>query len=514
MNLLEHFPDGFTPRKEQETILKEIGEYLDSGYKKIILSAPTGIGKSLVAVTLARALDTSFIVTNSKHLQDQYVHDIPHLVSVKGKSNYACLKTMKRQGMEGDRVGAVRMGMTCEKGECVETVQKDGKKTQQNCKYKPTIKEYAEKKFPGIACPYYEQKYSGLIEPHSIWNYSSYLQIMKYNKKNYGHYLNKQVAIFDEAHKFEDQIVDFVGLDLYDGALRECQIKPDEYKLDDIGEIISLLDSMCGHYAAELRRMEEADSMQEVEKRTQAQSRYTSLANSKADIEESRGNFVVNRPEIDEDGVFKKVSIKPVAISKYVESFIRSPYQFFMSATISKKSFCANIGLNPEEVAIVDVPRSPFKPENRKVEFCNTRWLSYKSGLEDELAVIKEIDRIMSENSEHKGLILTSSKNRCYQILNNLSEENSARIIICHSKNPGGKTQDDMIKKHAESSNTVLLSSSLWEGVDLKDDLSRFQIIAKVPYPNSTENWVKKKMNLFPFWYRSVAMTSFAMACG
>ena len=74
-----------------------------------------------------------------------------------------------------------------------ETVQKDGKKTQQNCKYKPTIKEYAEKKFPGIACPYYEQKYSGLIEPHSIWNYSSYLQIMKYNKKNYGHYLNKQV---------------------------------------------------------------------------------------------------------------------------------------------------------------------------------------------------------------------------------------------------------------------------------------------------------------------------------
>ena len=56
MNLLEHFPDGFTPRKEQETILKEIGEYLDSGYKKIILSAPTGIGKSLVAVTLARAL--------------------------------------------------------------------------------------------------------------------------------------------------------------------------------------------------------------------------------------------------------------------------------------------------------------------------------------------------------------------------------------------------------------------------------------------------------------------------
>ena len=56
--------------------------------------------------------------------------------------------------------------------------------------------------------------------------------------------------------------------------------------------------------------------------------------------------------------------------------------------------------------------------------------------------------------------------------------------------------------------------ASLWEGVDLKDDLSRFQIIAKVPYPNSTENWVKKKMNLFPFWYRSVAMTKLLQGTG
>ena len=514
MNLLEHFPTGFTPRDAQKEILKEIGEYLDSGYKKIILSAPTGIGKSLVAVALARSLETSFIITNSKHLQDQYVHDIPYLVSVKGKSNYACLKIMKKQGMEGDRAGAIRMGMTCEKGECVENITKDGKKTQQNCKYKPMIKEYEEKKFEGTACPYYEQKYSGLIEPHSIWNYASYLQIMKYNQKNYGHYLNKQVAIFDEAHKLEDQIVDFVGVDLYEGALRECHIQPEEFKLDDIGEIISLLDSMCNHYAAELRRMEESGLEVEVEKRAHAEARYKSLANSKTDIEESKGNFVVNRPETDGDGNFKKISIKPVAISKYIQSFIRSPYQFFMSATISKKPFCANIGLDPEEVAIVDVSCSPFKPENRQVEFCNTRWLSYKSGPDDELAVIKEIDRIMSHHAKEKGLILTSSKNRCYQILNNLSEENSQRIIVCHSKNPGGKTQDDMIKKHTESGNSVLLSSSLWEGVDLKDDLSRFQIIAKVPYPNSTENWVKKKMNLFPFWYRSVAMTKLLQGTG
>ena len=81
---------------------------------------------------------------------------IMNLVSIKGKSNYGTiLKTETAIGMEGDRVGAVRMGMTCEKGECVETVQKDGKKTQYKLaiyEIVPTIKEYAEWKFhAGIA---------------------------------------------------------------------------------------------------------------------------------------------------------------------------------------------------------------------------------------------------------------------------------------------------------------------------------------------------------------------------
>jgi|TARA_B100001540_G_scaffold21134_1_gene17429 Rad3-related DNA helicases len=48
-----------------------------------------------------------------------------------------------------------------------------------------------------------------------------------------------------------------------------------------------------------------------------------------------------------------------------------------------------------------------------------------------------------------------------------------------------------------------LLSSSLWEGVDLKDDLSRFQIIAKAPYPMLSETRTKIKMQKFPLWYKA-----------
>ena len=65
-----------------KTILEQIEEKLNSGYKKIILCAPTGVGKSLVGATTAKHFDSSFTVTASKHLQDQYIKDIPFLKPV------------------------------------------------------------------------------------------------------------------------------------------------------------------------------------------------------------------------------------------------------------------------------------------------------------------------------------------------------------------------------------------------------------------------------------------------
>ena len=50
-------------------------------------------------------------------------------------------------------------------------------------------------------------------------------------------------------------------------------------------------------------------------------------------------------------------------------------------------------------------------------------------------------------------------------------------------------------------SDTVLLSPSMAEGVDLKGDFSRFQIICKVPYPYLGDKIVKKRMNKWKRWY-------------
>ena len=48
----------------------------------------------------------------------------------------------------------------------------------------------------------------------------------------------------------------------------------------------------------------------------------------------------------------------------------------------------------------------------------------------------------------------------------------------------------------------------------MKDDLSRFQIIAKVPYPNYTEKRTKAKMRKFPSWYTSKTLTKILQGFG
>ena len=61
-------------------------------------------------------------------------------------------------------------------------------------------------------------------------------------------------------------------------------------------------------------------------------------------------------------------------------------------------------------------------------------------------------------------------------------------------KVPESHTRMKMYEEHLVSKDpTILVSPSLMEGIDLVDDLSRFQIIVKVPYASLGDKHVKKK---------------------
>jgi Rad3-related DNA helicase len=77
-DLIKNFP--FTSqRNNQEKVLHEICDAFNSGRKYIILEAPTGFGKSPVAIAVALSLGSSYICTATKDLQTQYSNDFPYL---------------------------------------------------------------------------------------------------------------------------------------------------------------------------------------------------------------------------------------------------------------------------------------------------------------------------------------------------------------------------------------------------------------------------------------------------
>ncbi len=412
---------------------------------------------------------------------------------------------------------AMRWNLTCDKGQCQERVSKKGKEVIEICKFKPTIKQVEEKTHDSESCSYYLQKYEALVAPHSLWNYHAFFQIMKFNKKLFEDYLDRKVSIFDEAHKIEDQIIQFVGFDIFAGQVAECNLNSEKYNFTDLDSMIKLTDDMAFSYAKQIKDIKESAAFQnnpDFELITRLERRYDKSAQAKIDIMGDKDNFIVNDPLKDLNGNFRTISVKPIDVSKFAKTFFETEYQIFMSATINKQSFCENMGFVKDEVAFVDTPKSPFPIEHRQIDLLNIRRLSYGSTQEDELEVIKTIDRILDEHSNERGLILTSSIPRCQKILRFLSPKNTRRIRICHSINKDGKTQDEVITEHGSDPTGVLLSSSLWEGVDLKDDLSRFQIIAKVPYPNYKEKRTKAKMDKFPLWYTSQTLTKLLQGFG
>ena len=78
-------------RPKQLDVLKQICEAFNQGYKTIVLEAPTGFGKSPVAVAVGKTLGSSYICSATKDLQAQYAKDFQFIQVVKGMREFPCL---------------------------------------------------------------------------------------------------------------------------------------------------------------------------------------------------------------------------------------------------------------------------------------------------------------------------------------------------------------------------------------------------------------------------------------
>ncbi len=483
--LLSKFHKGTVPRDGQKYILTKMEELLKSGYKRIIISAPTGIGKSYVAKAIADSLGTSFVVTSTKQLQNQYLHDFPELRSIKGKSNFECYQLMEK-GNIGGRTRALARRYTCDRGQCITKV---GNRVTTTCPYKKP--EGRSKQ-----CVYYKQKEDGLEFHQTILNYAMYFHLKKFQPEAPG--VQRDVVIFDEAHTIENEVVRLIGFDILASYLDDAHLEQSRYDLESVGGVLNLLDHLRVAYGELARKMDESTSPDAIMRARRINTRFESIVNVRKDINENTDNFIVQEPEFDGSS-FHKLSVVPLDISNYASSLFDSDIQVFMSATIDKNNFEKTLGIG--DCGFIDVPKSPFPLENRRVIFQNISWLNNRSPPEAEESVAQVINSIMSTHQNDRGLILTSSRARCDRLLRRLSPEQARRVQLAHSVNEDHSTIDEVLEAHQYTENGVLLSSSLWQGVDLKGDLSRFQIVEKCPYPYLGDNRISAKNKIDRQWY-------------
>jgi Rad3-related DNA helicase len=173
-----------------------------------------------------------------------------------------------------------------------------------------------------------------------------------------------------------------------------------------------------------------------------------------------------------------------------------------MSATIlNEETFERNLGLSSEDNSTKFIQiQSDFPIENRPIFPLSVEYLNFSNlqQMDVKAKISRAIDNIMHIHSNDKGIIHTSSYEQLNFIKDNLSKTNSRRLILTDPE----IERDEVIREHSESKKpTVLISPSLHTGLDLKDNLSRFQIITKVPYPNISDKWTSEKRKINEEWY-------------
>jgi len=179
-----------------------------------------------------------------------------------------------------------------------------------------------------------------------------------------------------------------------------------------------------------------------------------------------------------------------------------------MSATISYKDL-ESMGLDRRRTLYLEV-NSPIPAAYRpiitdyigNVNRANIRDLTYKMA-----AHIEEV--YLPKYAGSKGLIhATYAQAKIFREL----WEGNPRFIF-HEKDNVRQRLAEFMELPPESG-AVFIASGLYEGVDLADDLARWQVIAKVPWPNLGDPATSYKAEQDPSWFVWESLKSVMQACG
>jgi len=496
VDLLEHFPSGFTPRPVQARLLASladaIGEAIEdpTAPRVFLVEAPPGVGKSHVAMALARWSGDAYLLTSQKLLQDQYEREFgADLQLVKGRDNYVC------ERYPDQRVPTSR-------GMC------------------------RRPRGPVCQCPYARAKSAALAGPIFCTNTAYFATLRHWRAEQLR---KRRILIVDEAHNLEAQLVNVFTVAFppeqakawFGGPLPRLDSAEDYRAL--MRDHLERMEGQLETVTRALEIMRPADvpaetflrmppSRAEQELMAERESLESALARVRFFVDADDREWIVRYPA----EPFATLELVPLSVASMAADLLGESAELVVlsSAYLGHRRVIAEcFGLDESKLRSF-ASDSPFTVDQRPIEYRPVGALSKATLARLEPALFAEVAAIMAAHPREKGLIHAPSYAAGRRLVAHLAAGEpmlSRRLIWVDSTEAKARALE---LHRASPMPTVLVSPSLREGVDLPDDFLRFQVVTKLPYPDLGDPWTAARQTRDPRWYALETAKALVQAYG
>lgn len=479
------FPGWFTEFKpHQEAIVDRVVDAFDRS-RVVVLEAPTGTGKTLIAEAVRQRLSeehrASFMLEHAVHhpdaladhirnspaghwlahktrylcstkaLQRQFVNDFPYARLLQGRANYP---TLYGGG-----------GVTCD--DCLWTKQR------KSCAWCEVDDDGDPTAI--LRCPYRAAKEAAIRSPLAVLNTAYWLREVN----GVGQMALSQLIVIDEADRLESEVMGFVEVKVA-RWLRERLANPSPARKTVASAWDTWIrDEVAPEVLAELNRCFETEP-----KRAR---RLGQLLHQLMTVRMADGRWVMQ--EDDKGGV----SFKPVWVSSLGHELIWQHQDKFllMSATvISADVMMRNLGCS--DYTYVRGP-SVIPRQRRPVVLRPTVDMSRKAVEADSSSwerLALECVRAIQEYPGVRVLVHAVSYKLGAYLAKVLDSAFPRRVVFVRSSSE----RDTQLARFKELPAGVLVAPAMERGIDLKGDLCRVVIWAKLPKPDLSDAQVKAKL--------------------
>jgi Rad3-related DNA helicase len=178
-----------------------------------------------------------------------------------------------------------------------------------------------------------------------------------------------------------------------------------------------------------------------------------------------------------------------------------------LSATLRPVAAEEELGLRGEEYEFYETA-SPYPPERRPIIHVKTARVNHKMSDIARERWIGRVDEILETRQDRRGIIHTVSFDRAKQLL---SRSRFAKNMFVPS---GGADTATLVKRYRDTEGGILVSPSVHTGHDFVGEAARYQIIVKVPYPDTRFGLAAARAAEDEDWARRQAATTLVQMSG